>query len=88
MARRIGPSPSTVSRVLRCNCRDWDDGDEPIMAHLRARDRAKRGKIASSPWLAKRVQHGTDPAQTVCVQSIHQALYRPTEDGLSRFLTR
>ena len=110
IARRIGRSPSTVSRELRRNCRDWDDGYEPVLAHLRAHERAKRpklGKIASSPWLAKtiqaklaqhwspeqihlhlRAQHGTDPARTVCVESIYQALYRPTEDGLSRSLTR
>jgi IS30 family transposase len=110
IARRIGRSPSTVSRELRRNCRDWDDSYEPVLAHLRAHERAKRpkpGKIASSPWLAKtiqaklaqhwspeqihlhlRAQHGTDPARTVCVESIYQALYRPTEDGLSRSLTR
>lgn len=41
IARRIGPSPSTVSRELRRNCRDWDDGYEPVLAHLRAEERAK-----------------------------------------------
>lgn len=110
IASRIGRSPSTVSRELRRNARDWDDGYEPVLAHLRARERAKRpkpGKIEASAWLTKaiqakleqhwspeqihlflRTQHGQDPGRTVCVETIYQALYRPTDGGLSRSLTR
>lgn len=110
IARRIGRSPSTVSRELRRNVRDWDDGYEPALAHLRARERARRpklGKIERSPWLTKvlqaklaehwspeqihlhlRRQHALDPDRTVCVETIYQALYRLTDGGLSRSLTR
>lgn len=52
IARRIGRSASTVSRELRRNHRDWDDGCEPVLAHLGAHERAKRpepGEIAASP---------------------------------------
>lgn len=35
-----------------------------------------------------RLFHCGHPARTVCVETIHQALYRPTEGGLSRSLTR
>ena len=59
IARRVGRSSSTVSRELRRNRLDWDDGCEPVLAYLRARERAKRpktGKIAGSPWLAKTSQ--------------------------------
>jgi transposase len=54
IARHVGRSPSTVSRELRCNARDWDEGYEPVMAQRRASERAKRpkvGKIESSRWL-------------------------------------
>ena len=59
IARRIGRSPSTVSRELRRNVRDWDEAYEPVLAHLRARERARRpklGKIERSPWLTKVLQ--------------------------------
>jgi transposase-like protein len=59
IARRVGRSSSTVSRELRRNCLDWDDGCEPVLAYLWARERAKRpktGRIAGSPWLAKTIQ--------------------------------
>ena len=110
IARHAGRSPSPVSRELRRNSRDWDERYEPVMAHLRASERAKRpkvGKIESSRWLTREIQgklaqhwspeqihlhlrrrHGGDPARTVCVETIYQALYRPTEGGLSRSLTR
>ena len=35
IARRVGRSPSTVSRELARNARPWDDGYDPVMAHLR-----------------------------------------------------
>jgi IS30 family transposase len=59
IARAIGQSPSTVSRELRRNTREWDAGYEPVVAHVRARERAKtpkKGKIESSPWLHRFIQ--------------------------------
>lgn len=35
----------------------------------------------------RRLQNG-DPARTVCVETTYQALYRPTDGGLSRSLSR
>jgi IS30 family transposase len=109
IARHVGRSPSTVSREIRRDSHDWDERYEPVMAHLRASERAKRpkvGMIESSRWLTREIQgklaqhwspeqihlhlrrlHGGDPARTVCVETIYQALYRPTEGGLSRSLT-
>lgn len=55
IARRIGRSPSTVSRKLDRKSEEWDDGNDPVVAHLRAHERAKRpkrGKIEPSPWLS------------------------------------
>ena len=45
IARHVGRSPSTVSREMRRNARDLDEGYEPVMAHLRASERAKRPKV-------------------------------------------
>ncbi len=59
IARHVGRSPSTVSRKPRRNARDWDDGYEPVMAHLRASEQAKRpkvGKIESPRWLPREIQ--------------------------------
>lgn len=56
IALHVGRSPSTVSRELRRNSRDWDERYEPVMAHLRASERAKRpkvGKIESWRWLTR-----------------------------------
>lgn len=59
VARRVGRSASTVSRELARNARAWDDGYDPVMAHLRAHERARRpkaGKIEQSPWLRSFIQ--------------------------------
>jgi IS30 family transposase len=60
IARRLGRSPSTVSRELRRNVRPHDggiyDGD---LAHARARERARRsraGRLAVDPELRQVVQ--------------------------------
>lgn len=55
VARRVGRSPSTVSRELAPNARVWDDGYDPALAHLRAHEptrRPKAGKIEQSLWLS------------------------------------
>lgn len=59
IARRVGRSPSTVSRELRRNVESWDADYEPVLAHLRAHERAKRprpGKIEQSKWLTAFIQ--------------------------------
>lgn len=59
VARRVGRSPSTVSRELARNVRVWDDDYDPVMAHLRAHERARRpkaGKIEQSTWLRSFIQ--------------------------------
>lgn len=60
IARRLGRSPSTVSRELRRNVRPHDagvyDGD---LAHARARERARRnraGRLATDEQLRQAVQ--------------------------------
>ena len=63
IAARIGRSPSTVSRELSRNTAIWDASYEPVVAHLRAHERARRpkqGKVAASPWLRKFVQGKLD----------------------------
>lgn len=104
-----GRSLSTISRERRRNTRVWDPGYEPVVAHLRAHERARRpkvGKIESTPWLQVLIQkrlkqrwspeqihlhlrrhHAGNPARQVCVETIYQSLYRPSEGGLSRSLT-
>ena len=59
IARKVGRSASTISRELTRNAKPWDDGYDPVMAHLRAHERARRpkaGKIEQSPWLASFIQ--------------------------------
>ena len=63
VARRVGRSPTTVPRELARNARPWDDGYDPVTAHLRAHDRARRpkaGKIEQSPWLRSFIQERID----------------------------
>jgi IS30 family transposase len=59
IARRGSRSASTISREMASNAKPWDDGYDPLMAHLRAHERArppKAGKIDQSPWLASFMQ--------------------------------
>jgi IS30 family transposase len=60
IARRLGRSPSTVSRELRRNVLPHDGGVyDSDLAHARARERARRGRtgrLATDPELRKVVQ--------------------------------
>ena len=64
IARRLGRAPSTVSRELRGNAVDGDDGVyRPGLAHSRARERARRtrrGIFARLPELRAVVQAKLD----------------------------
>jgi len=63
IAERIGRSPSTVSRELSRNMAPWGPSYEPVIAHLRAHERARRpkpGKVESNQWLRRFVQGKLD----------------------------
>ena len=55
LSRRLGPSPSTISRGLRRNMRRHDRGKyEAVLAHARSREKARRdrgGRIGKDPVL-------------------------------------
>ena len=48
IARHVGRSPSTVSREVRRNSRDWDERYDPVTAHLQASERAKQPKVGKT----------------------------------------
>lgn len=60
ISRRLGRSPSTISRELRRNMRKHDRGHyDPILAHARSREQARRdrtGVIADDQQLKDVVQ--------------------------------
>jgi transposase, IS30 family len=77
IAARLGRSPSTISRERRRNTRAWDPGYEPVVAHLRAHERARRpkaGKLESTPWLQVLIQKRL--AQRWSPEQIHLHLHR------------
>jgi IS30 family transposase len=48
IARKASRSASTISRELTRSAKPWDDGYDPVMAHLRAHERARRPRRARS----------------------------------------
>nr|WP_233194060.1 MULTISPECIES: IS30 family transposase [unclassified Cryobacterium] len=60
ISRRLGRSPSTISRELRRNMRKHDRGQyDAVLAHARAREKARRvraGRIGQDPQLRDLVQ--------------------------------
>jgi hypothetical protein len=77
IARRVGRSAWTISRELARNAKRWDDGYDPVMAHLRAHERARRPKAGrlSSPrgWhRASRTSSTSDGAlsRSTCIYAV------------------
>ena len=80
IAVRIGRSPSTVSRELSRNIAPWDATYEPVIAYLRAHERARRpkpGKVASSRWLQRFVQARLDECWSPEQISLHLRRHFP-----------
>lgn len=85
IARQIGRSPSTVSREFDRNTENWDGGYDPVTAHLRAHERAKRakrGKIDQSPWLTSFIQDKLNRRWSP--EQIHLHLLRHHDDRPDR----
>ena len=74
IAARLGRSPSTVSRELSRNTAPWDRTYEPVIAHLRVHERARRpkpGKVVSNQWLQRFVQVKLDELWSPEQMSLH-----------------